>query len=70
MGDKTWTFRGDSELDPILKKWSKRFEKSFHIRQALRLYTNGSNFIQANYAHELYVGEDAKEAEVSFDEWG
>lgn len=35
---KSWSFRGDYELDPILKKWSKQSEKSFHVRQALRQY--------------------------------
>lgn len=35
---KCWSFRGDDELDPDLEKWSKQHEKSFHIRQALRLY--------------------------------
>lgn len=35
---KIWTFRGDKQLDPILKKWSDQSEKSFHLRQALRGY--------------------------------
>ena len=33
-----WTFRGDKQLDPILRIWTEQNEKSFHVRQALRQY--------------------------------
>jgi predicted transcriptional regulator len=69
MGDRTWTFRGDSELDPILKRWSKQSEKSFHVRQALRSYIHGSTFIQARFESEQ-VEVERGEVEMNFDEWG
>lgn len=69
MGDKIWTFRGDGELDPILTKWSKQSEKSFHVRQALRQYLNGNNLIQMS-SDPAQVEVERGEVEVSFDEWG
>ena len=70
MGDRTWTFRGDGELDPILKQWSKQSEKSFHVRQALRQYLNGNNFIQASFDLIKKTEFEPREAEISFAEWG
>lgn len=73
MGDKTWTFRGDRELDPILKKWSKQSEKSFHVRQALRQYLS----LSCSFAHvslgleiEQLMETNFNEIEVSLNEWG
>lgn len=70
MGDKIWTFRGDGELDPILTKWSKQSEKSFHVRQALRQYLNGTNFIQTSFDLSKQTEIEPQEAEISFAEWG
>lgn len=69
MGDKTWTFRGDDELDQILLKWSKQHEKSFHIRQALKQYLNGSNFIRQS-VDPFEIEVEHGEVEISLDEWG
>jgi len=65
---KGWTFRGDDELDPILERWSKQSEKSFHVRQALRLYLNGNQFVRQNVGPE--PDAEPEEVEISFDEWG
>lgn len=70
MGDKTWTFRGDDELDPLLEKWSKQHEKSFHVRQALRLYLNGSSFIRQSVDPVEQIEVEPGEVEISLDEWG
>lgn len=66
---KGWTFRGDSELDPILERWSRQGEKSFHVRQALRIYLNGNQFIRQSVEPEQLEAE-LGEVEISFDEWG
>ena len=63
-----WSFRGDDELDPVLKEWSKRHEKSFHIRQALRLYrSQGDNYYvkASEHVQEMPVYE----GELCLEDW-
>ena len=67
---KGWTFRGDDELDPLLAKWSKQGEKSFHVRQALRLYIRGSNPFLQNVDLSDQVDVEVGEVGVSLNEWG
>lgn len=74
MGDQVWTFRGDCELDPILEKWTKQNEKSFHVRQALRQYCFGARPVQQQMIFEfqpaVMMGEEIlNEPELSLDEW-
>ena len=71
MGDRTWTFRGDGELDPILAKWSKISEKSFHVRQALRQYINGGiPYLHNEISYESSPENEQLEVELSLSEWG
>lgn len=67
---RTWTFRGDQQLDPILKEWTDRSEKSFHVRQALRQYLLGTvamNFQIQEYSLPPELTE--QEINLSFEEW-
>lgn len=65
---KCWSFRGDDELDPILEKWSKRHEKSYHIRQAIRQYrTSGCKYVEVD---ERVQEMPVYDGEISLDEWG
>lgn len=67
---RTWSFRADDELDPILEKWSKQHEKSFHIRQALRLYrAKGSGFVYDEHIQVMPTYEEEKEVELCLDDW-
>lgn len=69
---KHWTFRGDKQLDPILREWTDQNEKSFHVRQALRQYLFGvtvpTTRIQIPDIQSI-ISDDDKNIELSFDDW-
>lgn len=66
---RTWTFRGDQQLDPILTKWTEQNEKSFHVRQALRQYLSGNRPLDFQIP-ELSLNElPDQKIELCFDEW-
>lgn len=69
-----WSFRGDDEIDPFISKWAKKSEKSFHIRQALRMYLFGErtqaqqlSFKQIEF--EFKCEKAAVPEQLSFDDW-
>lgn len=66
---RCWSFRGDDELDPMLKKWSKQNEKSFHIREALRKYLSSrEKFVQISFDEHVQT-MPVNEGELFLEDW-